>query len=246
MNRPFGLNVGLLNKQYLHRLSRSAAVRLSCTNLASRSTRRLYTQQKAVFFKKKFGLYKPTLFLNKKLKQKLMWSLKHIKNPLSPSYGTRPGFKTQPKILFYKKYHKLYFRGGRRVLHSYLNIKKYMIQKILTKKINSSLKKNFIRLAGQNDIGAALVQCGLFFTFVDAVAFINRFGILLNNRLRYGHLDKLLMHDKFAVITSSEIIFFFKKRKQHLIKLLKKIKIYKYRVKKYSTKKSYNWVPMMV
>lgn len=183
-------------------------------------------------------------FLDKKIKQKLNVLLNTIKNPHYNSRVTKANHRKSPKVLFYKKYNKLYFRGGRNGLHDYMGIKKYMIQKYMTKKFNNSVKKNFELLKNQNHVVSALIQCNLFFTFKDAVDFIKIFGILVNNRVRYLSKTMLSPNDKFAVITTLKSLVFFKKRKKNVIKLLKKIKIYKYRVKKYSTKKNYKWLPM--
>jgi hypothetical protein len=99
-------------------------------------------QQDKVLIKKKFGLFKANTIAKKRTRQCLLFLVNHLSKPYDVRTRHRLGFKQRSKVFFYKKFNRLHFRSGRALLRNFWFIKKYMIQKYITKKINTSIKKN--------------------------------------------------------------------------------------------------------
>ncbi len=73
-------------------------------------------QNSILFFKKKFGLFKTRSFKDRRNKQKLFFILNFIRNKKLFSLKRK---HKRNKILYYKKFNKLFFRAGRKILMNF-------------------------------------------------------------------------------------------------------------------------------
>ena len=201
----------------------------------------LPTQSMLLINKRKFGLFKTTNFLDKKLKYKLITLANLIKfdNIDNKKFDT----KKKPKIIFYKKLNKFFYRDGRSILMKKLNIKKYLIQKFTTKKIYNLIKKPMLTCNLNNTISNNLVQCSLFYTVNDAINFIKHFGINIDGIWGNDPNYRINSIKFFSIANSYDLLKFLKKKKNKILHNFKKIKFYKYRSKLYLPKKNFIWLP---
>jgi len=191
-------------------------------------------QKHILFLKYKFGLYKNLSILNKQFKYSINTFFNIIKNNNNNLNIIK---KKKPKIFFSKKFNKLFFRSGRTILLKFLNIKKYLIQKYISKKINNLIKKPNNIILQQNHLNNILIKCNIIYTLNDANLFIKTFGILINNIIKYNPNYNINIMDTFAIISTNYFFKFLKKKKSHIIFNMKKIKLYKFRAKYFLTKK---------
>jgi len=199
-------------------------------------------QTMLLFNKKKYGLFKTTSYIEKKIKQKLITVSNTVKNNNNLQKKNLNLNKRKPKIIFYKKLDKFFYRDGRVLLMKKLNIKKYLIQKFVTKKIYNLIKKPCLFFMFNNAISDTLVTCNLFYTTTDACMFIKSLGVYINKSWNYNphiNINKLQI---FSIVSSIFILKFFKKKKAKIINHFKKIKFYKYRSKLFKSKKQFTWV----
>lgn len=194
------------------------------------------------FLKTRYGLYKNNKYSDKRVKDDVYKIINYIRYEDTPTL--KNDFKKRPKTLFYKKFNKLFFRAGRSVLLDKFNYKKTIIQKYLSKKIHHFIKKPDIKYFNRNNMTRTLIKCNLFYTENDARFFINNFGIKLNDNIIYDADFKITPKDFFAIVWTSLFFKFFKKKKSSLVNNLKKIKVYKFRLKHFLTKKRAEWVPI--
>jgi hypothetical protein len=154
-------------------------------------------QQHITFYKNKFGLYKNINFFEKRIKNNIFSVLNYIKyNEII----SKKKDKKKNRIFFAKKFNKLFFRAGRRVLTNKLNIKKYVIQKYISKKITHLIKKNYIYSISNIRLNTLLIKCGLFYTLKDSNTFINIFGIAINTFIVYDITTIINPNDYFSII----------------------------------------------
>ena len=199
-------------------------------------------QIKFLMLKRKLGLYKNLYFLEKRIKFRLNFIINFIK------YGNNSFKKTgpqkKPKILFAKKFNKLFFRAGRRILLKHINIKKNLIQKYVSKKINNTVKKININLLQKTNSYLVLLKCGVFYTNRDATNFIKNYGIFINNKINYDPQQNIKKNDTFSIIAIKYLSRYTKKKKKDILYNLSKIKLYKFRAKVHLTKRKNEWVPL--
>lgn len=198
-------------------------------------------QLKILFFKKKFGLYKNVNYEGRFLKNKLVNFINIYKN--INTFDTTNSINTRRnKVMFYKKYNKLFFREGRRILKEYVLRKNYTTQIYLKKKIKHIIKKNWFNLIYKKKIYQLLLNCNIFFTFYDAQQFIEQFGIILDNKL-VNNADIIITQTNiFSILLSQNIINFLYRKKYIIQNNFKKIKIYKFRIKQLINVKKSRWI----
>ncbi len=137
----------------------------------------------------------------------------------------------------------MFFRAGRNVFIKELGIKKYFIQKYISKKISHLVKKPLISNLNQCYMNVILLQCNLFYSLEDSTQFINKFGVLINNNMSYRSQDTLEPNHIFMLIHHKTIFQYIKKKKKQVILNFKKIKMYKFRSKYFLTKYKNEWMP---
>jgi hypothetical protein len=140
------------------------------------------SQNYTLFIKRKLGLFKSTAFKDKRIRQILNTYMNIVKHNTVRS-GRPDLFNKRPKTIFYKKLNKLFFRAGRTTFTSNTYIKKYLIQKYISKKIMSMIKKELIPLINRVTAKILLVKCGVFYAVKDAKNFISTFGIRINDKI---------------------------------------------------------------
>lgn len=137
-----------------------------------------YSQNDILFLKRKTGLYKTNNFLEKYTKQKIIMLSNFAKNQTNDHY--KSSFK-KPKLIFYKKLDRFYYRLGRKLLSKTLAFKKYTIQSFTTKKIYNLIKKPLVQQLFKTNLNNLLVCCNIFYTQNDSNNFIKKAGVLINN-----------------------------------------------------------------
>lgn len=147
------------------------------------------------------------------------------------------------KVLFAKKFNKLFFRAGRSVFVKYFDLKKYKIQKYITKKIFPMLTKPWLSFMRNSYLSNVLVQSKIFLSIVEAEKFIYTHGVRLNGSFVYDSNFVLKTHDVFSIPFSKKTLKFFRKHKSRISQNLRKIKFYKYRSKLFHGKRNFEWVP---
>lgn len=157
---------------------------------------------------------------------------------------TREEFKKRPKILFHKRFNKLFFRAGRKILLSKFTFKKTVIQKYLSKKIYNFVKKQDLTQLQTTNIASFLIKSNIFYTINDAYMFIKTFGVLVNGVVVYNPKLNVKYFDLISIIWVRFFFKFLKKRKNNIINNIIKLKTYKFRLKHYITKKKVEWVPV--
>lgn len=156
------------------------------------------TQQLMHFYKTKFGLYKNNSYANKRIKDNMYSVLNYVK--YYEIYNKEVEIKKRPKMLFYKRFNKLFFRSGRAVLLGKMNLKKTLIQKYISKKITHLIKKPNLAQLDIKTIKLFLVKCGLFYSFRDASNYINNVGMQLNNKFTYNPETIVSVGDVFSTV----------------------------------------------
>lgn len=99
-----------------------------------------YSQRTFVLIKRKFGLFRAYSVENKLLRNQLSLLNKYL-NKYKPS-GIAKLYSKRPKILFAKKFNKLFFRAGRAILLTNHPFKKHTIQKNISKRFSHIIKQN--------------------------------------------------------------------------------------------------------
>lgn len=195
------------------------------------------TQNSIVFIKRKFGLFKTKISSDKKSFGKLRF--------LRGAVHRRTIFKKKQKYLKHhrafskKRFNKLYYNKGRRLLMQYKPIKKYLIQKYITKRLTKFIKQPGTHLLHYMSLSSALLKVSLFISLLDATQFIKQFGIVVNDAINYDPNSQIFPGFRFSLpITIKSYKFFFLKKKL-LVKGLKRIKFYKYRTKYFLSKRTY-------
>lgn len=199
-------------------------------------------QQNIHFYKTKFGLYKTINYVDKRIKDDIYRILNYIKYEEINTY--KIDLKKRPKTLFSKKFNKLFFRAGRRVLLNKFNFKKTIIQKYFSKKIHHFIKKPNLNQLENNSLNALLIRCNLFYTLNDSNSFITKFGVQINDKITYDNNCSIYTNDFISIIWFNSFFKIFKKKKTFLTNNLKKLKTYKFRLKHFLTKKKVEWMPI--
>ena len=198
------------------------------------------TQDMVLFLKRKYGLYKTLDVLEKRAKQKIVKLSNLIKQ--TGVQKKKYHLRKKPKIIFYKKLNKFYFRSGRTLLLKYLNYKKYLIQKFITKKISNLIKQPVTLFMFNSNLINLLVKCNVFYTFSEVESYVNGVGLLLNGKWVYNSKVTLKPNDIFALPNSNTFFKFYRKNKLNIITTIRKLKFYKYRSKFYVSKKKFIWL----
>lgn len=194
-----------------------------------------------LFLKRKTGLYKTTNFVEKYSKQKIITLSNLIKN--QDSFMFKPNIK-KPKIIFYKKLDRFYYRLGRKLLVHKLNFKKYAIQSLITKKIYNLIKKPYSNILSTLELKNLLISCNLFYTQTDAKQYITNFGVMLDGIWNFDDMRVVSIGNVFSLRNDLHFFSFLKKNKHKTINNLKKIKFYKYRIKQPNLLKKSDWTSM--
>jgi hypothetical protein len=198
-------------------------------------------QSQILFLKRKFGLFKTTKFEEKRLKQQLMYVSNFIKHNSTKQKDNF--FKKRVKIIFSRKLNKLFFRAGRDLIARFLNFKKYLIQKYISKKINHTIKQPWTHALFFNKLMHILVKSGLFYSHTDASKFIKTFGVKINEKITYNSNQTLCANDTFTLPFSKNILIFWKLKRYSIYINLKKIKFYKFRSKFFINPNKSFWIP---
>ncbi len=195
-----------------------------------------------MLLKYRFGLYKTVDYKNKRLKDNAYNVINYIRyNSIQVKQNN---FNRKTKTLFAKKFNKLFFRSGRRVLMKNFFQKKTQIQKYISKKIHHFIKKLNVNIYKNTNISDLLMNCGVVYTLNDSVNFIKFFGFSVNGANIYDYKYTIKINDLFSIIWSRFFFKYLKKKKQNFLNNLKKIKIYKFRIKNYKANKKIEWVPI--
>jgi len=203
---------------------------------------RLQAQKHTLYKKYKYGLFKNTTFFNKRLKQIINHFLNSIKYS-SDKPHKKDTIVKKGRTIYSRKLNKLFFRSGRSILINHFNLKKYKIQKYISKKIANEIKKPFTQLIQRSSVTDLLVKAGLFYSNKDAKLFIQMFGMRYNDFYTYNS-SMLLTTNTIITLPYMSVFFdFMLKKKQTVIHNLNRAKLYKFRAKLFTAKRKSEWVP---
>lgn len=184
------------------------------------------------FLKKKFGLYRVVDLTNRRLKQKLLNLLySTVKAP-----GLVRASTTIPKrvrVIYARKFTKLFFQSGRKILSKVFLRKKTVIGRHLAKKVYNLVKKDWIRLEFSVRLIDLLLWSNIFYTYTDAKAFVKTFGVLVDSHIIHNEVYSPQIGSFFTIFQHPRSLRYLRSKKKYVSVVLHKTKIYKYRVRTY-------------
>jgi len=138
---------------------------------------------------------------------------------------------------------KLYYRAGRSVLIKHLKLKKHIIQRDISRRITTFLKKDILLLLREVRLCTVLTKSSIFLSEQDSKNFIEKFGACINNIYIYNPNYCLKAGDVFKLVSTKILLKYLQTKRKYILVNIKKIKFYNYRSKLFFFKKKYMWVP---